>query len=452
MEAIVNDVVSSLLKQPTLLHQMVRCHGSPLHIILPECAERNAQEWHRCLGDVYPDTSVRFAMKACKSKSLTQAFAKQNIGADVASAQELETAFQSYIPMDRVSLTGPDKPNHELALGLAHSVQMHIDSMMELDRYLRLSNHLGFQPRLLLRLKPKSEGNSRFGMAEDELLQAAERCADANLTEVGLSFHLNGYDTRDRINAADEAISLARPLAALGLRLSQLDIGGGFVLQYIREPEFEAAFSVQGAWRGKTISEFYPYAGVPGAQNGAKQAVEVITGILGVSDRRKILAENKTQLILEPGRALLNQCGITVFKVLGIKPTTTDLNLVVLDGLSMSLSESWFDSDFVPEPIAIRDGAPFKGLNKKNYVLAGRSCLERDIIRWHPSELPADLAAGDLVCFLNTAGYQMDSNESPFHGIPLPEKISAIRRKDSWQWTTDRENIINNFETGNNDC
>ncbi|RUW68309.1 hypothetical protein EOA29_37410, partial [Mesorhizobium sp. M1E.F.Ca.ET.063.01.1.1] len=42
------------------------------------------------------------------------------------------------------------------------------------------------------------------------------------------------------------------------------------------------------------------------------------------------------------------------------------------------------------------------------------------------------VSAGDLVVFTNTAGYQMDSNESSFHQIPLPRKIAAVRRSSAW--------------------
>ena len=38
--------------------------------------------------------------------------------------------------------------------------------------------------------------------------------------------------------------------------------------------------------------------------------------------------------------------------------------------------------------------------------------------------LPSRPRAGDALVYLNTAGYQMDSNESPFHELPLPRKVA----------------------------
>jgi diaminopimelate decarboxylase len=45
---------------------------------------------------------------------------------------------------------------------------------------------------------------------------------------------------------------------------------------------------------------------------------------------------------------------------------------------------------------------------------------------------------GDLLVYPNTAGYQMDSNESRFHDLPLPPKIAVSPRGSSVRWWFDR--------------
>lgn len=59
--------------------------------------------------------------------------------------------------------------------------------------------------------------------------------------------------------------------------------------------------------------------------------------------------------------------------------------------------------------------------------------MESDFIRRTGVDFPVEPAAGDLIVFVNTAGYQMDSNESRFHEHPIPGKIAAIRTRQGWQ-------------------
>jgi diaminopimelate decarboxylase len=53
------------------------------------------------------------------------------------------------------------------------------------------------------------------------------------------------------------------------------------------------------------------------------------------------------------------------------------------------------------------------------------------MVSWRKLRLPRRPVPGDLLVYLNTAGYQMDSNESPFHDLPLPHK--AVVQLDDQQ-------------------
>jgi diaminopimelate decarboxylase len=107
-------------------------------------------------------------------------------------------------------------------------------------------------------------------------------------------------------------------------------------------------------------------------------------------------------------------------------------NLIFVDGNINHLSEQWFDSDFMVDPI-LKEKSPQK--NKLQIFLAaisGNLCLESDMIAWRKINFQKKPLPGDLLVFINTAGYQMDSNESTFHCIPLPPKINVIKSKGEW--------------------
>ena len=60
------------------------------------------------------------------------------------------------------------------------------------------------------------------------------------------------------------------------------------------------------------------------------------------------------------------------------------------------------------------------------------------MVTWRKVPFPARPRVGDLLVYPNTAGYQMDSNESPFHDLPLPPKVVLDRLGSRPRWRLDR--------------
>ena len=87
------------------------------------------------------------------------------------------------------------------------------------------------------------------------------------------------------------------------------------------------------------------------------------------------------------------------------------------------MSEQWFNTDYFIEP-KIYKREESKNI-KDNFLasVAGNLCLEQDIITWRKINFKQQPEKGDYLIYYNTAGYQMDSNESNFHKIPLVEKV-----------------------------
>lgn len=143
------------------------------------------------------------------------------------------------------------------------------------------------------------------------------------------------------------------------------------------------------------------------------------------------------RLIIEPGRALLDQAGISVFRVQGVKDRTASDGYaqVTVQGSSFNLSEQWFNSEFLPDPLLLpaspRPRSPFVA------CIGGATCLESDMLTWRKVAFDYPIQAGDLLIYLNTAGYQMDSNESPFHEAPLPHKVVLELRNPHLRWKLD---------------
>lgn len=426
---IVSADARDILQTDRLLASWVAVSGSPLHVVFPATAMRNAQEWRSATSARDVACDIRFALKSCKSKAIVKAFGLAGIGADVSSVGEIRRAIEGYIPASRMSFTGPQKPHHDLMVCLGAGIALHVDAPSEADRLVALASMTKTNPRVLLRLKPQGVDRSRFGMTSDALIACALALAAAGIAVEGISFHLGGYSVEDRVRAIRECIAISSSLEEQGILCSTIDIGGGFPMRYLESEDDDATIEALPRWGKRSMRGDYPYASSIGGQDAA---AAILDRIMADDADRSALKRLGITLIMEPGRALLDQCGLSAFKIIGRKDGGSDMPLLVLDGMNFSLSETWFGADFLPAPFLVNRHGCFPCTGAR-YALAGRSCMESDFLRRIGVDFPVEPEPGDLIVFVNTAGYQMDSNESRFHEHPLPRKVAAIQTRYGWQ-------------------
>jgi len=291
---------------------------------------------------------------------------------------------------------------------------------------------VGEKAEILLRVRPPAAPDSRFGFAPEALQAAVRRCCGAPVVLHGFSFHLDGYDPVPRAELAAQLIGLCLEARAVGHSAAKISIGGGIAVSYVEAEDwarFESGRADGWFHAGKNPARTYPYHQAP---TGAAMVTAILRHQIGGRSLADRLRESEVELLLEPGRALVDGAGFTVFPVLGCKPGDEHL-ITTVAGLSMSLSEQWKGSEFLPDPILIRRSAgPEEPVRT---AVGGSSCMEYDVLTWRTVELPARPVPGDLLLYPNTAGYQMDKNESEFHQLPLPPKV--VLDGDLWQVDTD---------------
>jgi len=284
---------------------------------------------------------------------------------------------------------------------------------------------------LLRVLPPRSD--SRFGLTAAELDVALERSDLGPITVEGFSFHLSGYDPVARAELAAALIDRCLAARARGHRARTISIGGGFAVDYVTAQAWQGFVADAGPDRfhaGKSFDSYYPYhCDTPGPA--------MLAAVLDHDDLARRLREHEIRLAIEPGRALLDRAGSTVLRVQGVKTRTTQehpYQLLTVDGTSLSLSEQWFDSEYLPDP-ALWPTRP--GIATPACVGAA-TCLESDMLSWRRIPLPRAATIGDLLVYPNTAGYQMDSNESAFHQLPIPPKVVLETEPDGrMRWRID---------------
>ncbi|MER6011078.1 alanine racemase [Streptomyces bluensis] len=443
LEAHLGEETRALLRPDSLLHELSHGLDGPYHVLFPARFDANAAAFRKAFAEAGVEGRVYYAKKANKAAGFAERAAVHGLGVDVASHGELREALAHGVRGADLVVTGPAKAEHLLKVAVLQGALVAVDALDELARLTALAAELGRTARVLLRRLPPSQQHSRFGMDAAELETALHRCATTDHIDVeGFSFHLSGYDTGPRADLTAELIRLCRTARARGLRADRISIGGGFAVDYVTEEDwrrFGERHRPEHYHARKTFSGFYPYHS-PVAGADALRAVLATTPPGEQAPLARLLRDADVMLLVEPGRALLDQAGCTVFRVQGVKDRG-DHAILTVDGTSLSLSEQWFGSEFLPEPVLVpATGGEEVTAGPYPACVGAATCLDSDMLTWRKIPFPRPPRVGDLLVYPNTAGYQMDSNESPFHELPLPPKIVIDRTPGSsrLRWRLDR--------------
>jgi diaminopimelate decarboxylase len=445
---------------PTLLAEVAHAVGSPFHLLRPEVFAANLAAFTAALRRAGVAGQVYYGKKANKSGCWLAECARAGAGVDVASVPELVHALAGGVRGSDLVVTGAAKVDELLWLAARHGCLLTVDAPDELERVIRLSGEPGLlgPVRILLRVLPGPDPHSRFGFdardprgsggsrdADSELDRALDRCVAARdrVAMHGFSFHLGGYAVAPRAAMAAELVSRCLVAREHGLVADAISIGGGFAVSYVPGEDWGRFTRHQrDDWfhAGRTFGHFYPYHQAPA---GADMLAAILASpVPGHHDLAAALSSTGTRLLLEPGRALLDGAGFSVFGVRGVK-RRDGYDVITVDGLSTSISEQWKNSEFLPDPL-LWPAKPVELAEPDEPTAAcvgGASCLEYDMLTWRKVRFPRRPRPGDLLVYPNTAGYQMDKNETEFHQLPVPARVVLTGEGERRRWRLERTRL-----------
>lgn len=463
--------LTPLLASPRFLHGLVDGLGSPLNVLVPDRIAENVSRFRSVYRRHHLEGEISFAHKANRSSALVRRLATTDAAMDVASLNELQHALACGFTPDRIGATGPKEPEF-LWLAARAGVTVNVEGRAELESLASLvRRHSLPRARVLLRLTDFSGAavkflsrRSRFGTPASELaglLDVCERLRDA-VEVVGVSYHLDTTSLEEKALALEGCVRAMDACRARGMRPRVIDIGGGFGVGYLADGKqwerytSQLTLAAMGrrealAWRnhsyglsseGGTLRgslELYPSHRPVAGADYLDELLRTPAPTLG-RPLATLLLENLYDLCVEPGRALLDQCGLTLARVLETRRETDGTHVI---RLAMNADDCALEEHgILMDPIVLSrdrpDGAasPPAGSSFGVY-LHGNLCLESDLITRRMVFLPRLPARGDLLVFPNTAGYCMDFNAHHAQQRPLARKVAAYRSADGWQWRLD---------------
>ncbi len=420
-------------------------HGSPLNLIDPTPMARNAAELRGAAAGAGLDLGIHFARKANKALALVDAARELGLGVDLASERELAQVLGRGVPGSALVMTAAVKPVALLDRCIASGTTVVVDNADELRLLAGLAG--GATASVALRLAADL-GDGRlqtrfgFGCAEAIALAGADWPAGARID--GVHFHLDGYDAGDRITAIGQALALADALRDRGHAPAFIDIGGGIPMSYLDAAEpwerfwsahrdgllgRRAPLTFEGHGLGLLVHDgeiigrpaVYPFHQ---RVTGGAWLTAVLAGRVGRGAGERSVAdalrERGLQLRCEPGRSLLDGCGLTAARVAYRKQRRDGTWLI---GVEMNRTQCRSTSeDFLVDPLLVVAGRGERTGAIEGY-LVGAYCIERELLTWRRMTFPRGVAVGDIVVFPNTAGYLMHILESSSHQMPLARNL-----------------------------
>ena len=336
---------------------------------------------------------IAYALKANALPSLLEPLARMGLAADAASLGELEIAKAAGFDAGHRVLNGNGKTPEELDWAARHGVwALNADHVAELDVLERVAAARERVVRVALRVNPGIEtpghryvatgdDEAKFGIAPSEALAAWEKAGARwpHLTVDGLHLHVGSQllEPAPLERALEAALALRDEAARRGARLSLINLGGGFGIDYEGAREFPLEQF------GRTVTERLRGANL--------------------------------DLAFEPGRWLVATAGVLVAEVLWVKERDGRRFIVLAAGMNDFLRPALYGARHRIVAVDARPGP------RTPAAVVGPVCESADV--FDPSAALPPLEPGDLLAILDVGAYGA-SMASHYNGRPrLPELV-----------------------------
>ena len=350
--------------------------GTPAYVVAEDDLRSRARAFIEAFrGADQAEFDVLFASKAFPATPVMALFAHEGLGCDVASAGELHLALRAGFDPARLVMHGNARDDGELRAALDARVgHIVIDNDGDIDRLERLSDGCSRRQPVLIRVTPAVAGDTHEKISTGQ--------ADSKFG-VGLA-------------AVPAMIERLGSVAGLELRGLHLHLGSQL---HSLEP-FRAAIAAIAPLGDFPVYNLGGGLGVAYTDDQLPLSIEEYVGAL-VEAARERLGPGK-RLLVEPGRALVANAGVTLYSVIGVKRNVSTW-VSVDGGMSDNLRPMLYGSRYQAE-IASRLGGTTR------VHLVGKHCESGDVLI--RDALLDDPQPGDVLVTPVTGayGYAMANN------------------------------------------
>ena len=448
--------------------------GLPLHISYAPDIRANLAAYKDVFERLYPKGEVRYAGKASTHPAVFRLAAEAGVGIDVASPYETRCALEAGVTPDKLDVNGNAKDDGLLNLAIDKDMLIIVDSIAELDRIAQLAENHDRQPRVVLRVSgfPLDKVTSpaiftagewsKFGILISDIPPLLPRIGQMPVKVLGFHTHIGSQitDLGAYQLVLGKLLELGIMLQAAGHAFEAVNIGGGFPVSYVTQDEWDdilrrirdgflaakagdpskvylwgnalGGFSMgpdgepTKAWEGELFTARYPKETMLEA---------ILTNDITVNDRAMkatdaLAAAGSPALMIEPGRSIVSDSGITLARV-AFEKKIADMH----DLISLDLGVVNYCEPIVALPA--RHWALATGLKRSDpqpfeTFIAGNLCFSGDMLSRLKVAFPRKVVRGDVLLISSTGAYNPTFFASNANSFPRPARLLLEANGD---WT-----------------
>ncbi|NKE60728.1 diaminopimelate decarboxylase [Lentzea sp. PSKA42] len=354
--------------------QLAARFGTPCQVLDERTVRSRARAFLRAL----PDAEVVFADKSLPCPEVYRWMAAEGLSLDVSSAGEVALARAAGFPAWRIVLHGNVKTSEDLKAALEHGVsRIVVDSFDEIAQLGSLARH---GQEVMIRVTPGVDAHThaaiatgvedqKFGFslasgaALEEILRVVEQ---PSLRLAGLHCHI-GSQVRHVASYEETVRRMVGLIASCGVRIEQLDRGGGFCAPYLP---------------GESSFDLFGFS-------------QRVLGVLHYECA--VHRVPVPRLLVEPGRSIVANAGVTLYRVCAVKRGVTRTFVAVDGGMSDNPRPALYGAKYAVRLVG-------RGGKLRSATVVGRHCEAGDVLA-EDVLLPSDVHSGDLLAVPVTGAY-----------------------------------------------
>ena len=385
--------------------ELANKYGTPIYVMDEKTIRKNCRTYLDAMRKYFGENAKPFyASKACSFKKIYDIVGSEGMGVDVVSVGEIYTAKMAGYDMKNVCFHSNSKNDYDIEFAIDNGVGCFVvDNIEELEAIDNFAAQKGIKQKILFRITPgidthtyeavnTGKVDSKFGFpietgAAMEITKIA--LTKKNINIAGFHCHVGSqlFDADVFVRSAEIMLKfIADVKNTLGYEAKELDLGGGYGVRYTEKDP------------------------VLNIEENIKQVAEYVKKLC------KELNINEPAISMEPGRSIVADAGITLYKVGNVKRIEGYKNYVAIDGgMGDNPRYALYESEYT---VVAAD----KATEECNFTcdLVGRFCESGDIIQ--PSiKLPESVKRGDIIAVLTTGAYNysMASNYNRIPKLPV---------------------------------
>lgn len=367
--------------------ELAKSYGTPLYVLSEIAIVERCREIKETFLNKYERTRAAYASKAFLTLAMCKIIEREGLCLDVVSGGELYTAIKADFPAERIEFNGNNKSLEELELAIDYNIgRIIVDGFDELDIIEDICRKKGKKTNILYRITPgvKSDSHdyivtgkkdSKFGfpLDDDVIFPAIEKAINSPYVNfLGLHFHVGSqlHTNESHLKALNITLKLIKDLIErYDYVIKELNVGGGYGIRYTDADDRK------------------PYAYF---LDPIMEQIEEFSKNMNIT---------RPDVVVEPGRSIVGEAGITLYTIGTIKDIKGVRKYVSVDGgMTDNIRPALYQAKY-EGLIANKAGEPRNDL----VTISGKCCESGDILI-KDIYLPK-AERGDILAVFSTGAY-----------------------------------------------